>query len=285
MQRVLKSIPDEPVNVQLSASAAQKLGEARPLKIRLRLASGSPVFGAGTETSDSIPARLSRGEHVWTAKEVKALGGHKNVMLLRQVVLDRKIPDPRDLPTKRADRRTFATGGAVEDDVHIRPKVGGSVRTGGVSAYIKGVAASIGRTLSAQFSAGVVKQLAAELATGGGEPLGRSGGNDVTGAARAGGSGSLGRSTANHMCGLGSVRAVMTARGSSRRSSTRRSGGTRTGVSGPRAPCRGTGSVVSGVTRSATSRGPLGTCRGTSMVSGWSPPTGRCGWVALRGRR
>ncbi|WP_078897698.1 phage tail tape measure protein [Streptomyces rimosus] len=46
-------------------------------------ARGGPVFGAGTETSDDVPAWLSRNEHVWTAKEVRGAGGHGAVAALR----------------------------------------------------------------------------------------------------------------------------------------------------------------------------------------------------------
>lgn len=53
---------------------------------------GGAVFGAGTATSDSILARLSRGEHVWTAREVAAAGGHDVVYALRQAVLDGTMP-------------------------------------------------------------------------------------------------------------------------------------------------------------------------------------------------
>ena len=35
---------------------------------------GGGVTGAGTGTSDSIPAYLSHGEHVWTAKSVRGMG-------------------------------------------------------------------------------------------------------------------------------------------------------------------------------------------------------------------
>lgn len=49
-------------------------------------ATGGGVFGAGTGTSDSIPAMLSNGEHVWTAAEVKAAGGHGAVEDLRNWV-------------------------------------------------------------------------------------------------------------------------------------------------------------------------------------------------------
>lgn len=47
-------------------------------------ASGGPVRGPGTSKSDSIPARLSNGEHVLTADDVSALGGHAGVMRLRK---------------------------------------------------------------------------------------------------------------------------------------------------------------------------------------------------------
>jgi hypothetical protein len=60
-----------------------------------RRATGGPVFGAGTATSDSIPALLSNGEHVITAREVKAAGGHSAVQAWRKSLL------------------TFADGGAV----------------------------------------------------------------------------------------------------------------------------------------------------------------------------
>lgn len=50
----------------------------------LTRASGGPVFGPGTSTSDSINARLSNDEHVWTAAEVRGAGGHGAVMRMRQ---------------------------------------------------------------------------------------------------------------------------------------------------------------------------------------------------------
>jgi phage-related minor tail protein len=45
---------------------------------------GGPVHGAGTETSDDVPAWLSKNEHVWTAREVRGAGGHGAVMSLRK---------------------------------------------------------------------------------------------------------------------------------------------------------------------------------------------------------
>lgn len=44
---------------------------------------GGPVYGPGTATSDSVPAMLSAGEHVWTAAEVGAVGGQARMLQLR----------------------------------------------------------------------------------------------------------------------------------------------------------------------------------------------------------
>lgn len=46
-------------------------------------AGGGPVWGPGTETSDSIPSLLSTNEHVWSAAEVRGAGGHLAVAELR----------------------------------------------------------------------------------------------------------------------------------------------------------------------------------------------------------
>lgn len=62
---------------------------------------GGKVWGAGTETSDSIPARLSRNEHVLTAQDVRNLGGHGAVYGMRRAAAKGKVP-------------AFAKGGAVE---------------------------------------------------------------------------------------------------------------------------------------------------------------------------
>lgn len=60
---------------------------AKELPSVAALAKGGPVYGPGTGTSDSVPARLSRGEHVWTAREVRKAGGHGAVMRMRSAAL------------------------------------------------------------------------------------------------------------------------------------------------------------------------------------------------------
>jgi tape measure domain-containing protein len=49
-------------------------------------AAGGAVFGAGTATSDDIPAMLSNGEHVLTSKDVAALGGQIGVYSFRKAL-------------------------------------------------------------------------------------------------------------------------------------------------------------------------------------------------------
>jgi len=46
-------------------------------------ATGGPIFGQGTETSDDIPVMASRNEHMWSAKEVRGAGGHAMMAKLR----------------------------------------------------------------------------------------------------------------------------------------------------------------------------------------------------------
>lgn len=65
-----------------------------------RFAVGGGVHGPGTGTSDSIPSLLSNNEHVWTAKETAAAGGHGAVERLRSAAL-------------KGDLARFANGGAV----------------------------------------------------------------------------------------------------------------------------------------------------------------------------
>ncbi|MBD9703368.1 replication protein [Streptomyces sp. ID01-12c] len=55
-----------------------------PKLSKYKFARGGPVFGAGTETSDDVPAWLSKNEHVWTAREVRGAGGHGAVMAMRR---------------------------------------------------------------------------------------------------------------------------------------------------------------------------------------------------------
>ncbi len=87
-------------------------------------ASGGPVFGPGTGTSDSIPAtgpggsryNLSNGEHIVTAAEVQAAGGHGAVLRLREMM--------------KSGVFNAASGGGVAMPATVRPALADSGRVG-----------------------------------------------------------------------------------------------------------------------------------------------------------
>jgi hypothetical protein len=68
-------------------------------------ATGGPIDGPGTTTSDDVPVWLSRGEHVWTASEVVAAGGHTMVRMLREAALNRKLAAADPTADLRVSRR------------------------------------------------------------------------------------------------------------------------------------------------------------------------------------
>ena len=53
---------------------------------KVNFASGGPITGRGTGTSDSVPIWASHGEHMWTAAEVSAAGGHQAMIDMRRAV-------------------------------------------------------------------------------------------------------------------------------------------------------------------------------------------------------
>ncbi len=87
------------------------------------LATGGPVHGPGTGTSDEVPLWGSNGEHMWTAREVAAAGGHGAMEAMRRNTLQ-GIP-----------MRYFAAGGSVE-----LPRLagGGAVTWPAMLSVIKG---------------------------------------------------------------------------------------------------------------------------------------------------
>lgn len=121
----LDRITDERVNVTARAGITWT---AEATKFRLaagRMAVGGPVRGPGTSTSDSIPAWLSTGEHVWTAREVTAAGGHQAMEAWRRHV------------------RGFAQGGAIDPRLRIEDRI----QVGDIDRMVTGVAKSLARGL------------------------------------------------------------------------------------------------------------------------------------------
>lgn len=157
VNKSLSGISDQSVNVTAnykSTGVKFAIGYSASLADRNSYATGGGVSGPGTGTSDSILARLSNGEHVWTAREVAAAGGHKAVEQMRKAVLG------------------FAKGGAVFNIGTRTAAALSTVRTQAheVSAelrnYLKGAAAAVMAAARAAFAA------AASGATSGGSPVG-----------------------------------------------------------------------------------------------------------------
>jgi TP901 family phage tail tape measure protein len=75
-------------------------------------AAGGAIFGPGTGTSDSIPAMLSNGEHVLTAAEVQAAGGHSAIYAWRKAIRG-YATGGEVFASRPAPAPAFADGGAV----------------------------------------------------------------------------------------------------------------------------------------------------------------------------
>ncbi|GAA3384509.1 phage tail tape measure protein [Streptomyces racemochromogenes] len=91
-------------------------------------ATGGAVFGAGTATSDSIPALLSNGEHVWTAREVQGAGGHAAVEALRARAASSGSAFAKGGAVGGIPR--YAEGGIVDWLSGTAKKIGGAIMTG-----------------------------------------------------------------------------------------------------------------------------------------------------------
>jgi tape measure domain-containing protein len=95
----MNALQDERVNLGVKGVFQPPAGMSmRDIVFRAR---GGPISGPGSSTSDSIPAMLSRGEHVWSAREVQGAGGHAAVEGMRR------------------QARGFAAGGRVEFDQNL----------------------------------------------------------------------------------------------------------------------------------------------------------------------
>lgn len=104
----IETLPDGSVIIRADTSPAQNainslIGANTGLTIGLRVAAntsgavgaggggsgrayGGPIFGPGGPRDDLVPIMASNGEHMWTADEVRAAGGHDAIYRLRQAV-------------------------------------------------------------------------------------------------------------------------------------------------------------------------------------------------------
>ena len=81
---------------------------------------GGAIHGPGSGTSDSIVARLSNGEHVLTAQEVRAMGGHRQVYAMRERI--RRGVWPMGHGAENMPR--FKDGGEIDGGGRLSPTPG-----------------------------------------------------------------------------------------------------------------------------------------------------------------
>lgn len=129
VNKALGGVNNRSVSVGVVFSPGQGHGRAT-------FAGGGPVDGPGTETSDSIDARLSKNEHVWTAKEVRGAGGHSVVAGMR-----------------RRAAQGFARGGPVGLDV-VPAAPSSALVQAGVRSAVKELALANSQALYRAFGGG-----------------------------------------------------------------------------------------------------------------------------------
>jgi cell wall-associated NlpC family hydrolase len=96
-QRQINALKGKTVTITYTA-AGITAATASGTSLFARRATGGAIRGPGGPTADRVPILASNNEHMWTAKEVAAAGGHAAVKTMRKAVL--------------AGHR-FATGGPV----------------------------------------------------------------------------------------------------------------------------------------------------------------------------
>jgi len=138
---------------------------------------GGGISGAGSGTSDSIPAMLSNGEHVFSAKDVKAMGGQSGVYSFRKAlhaadggaITIQKLEDMRTAGAMPAAAGSTAKAG--ESTLSKGIDIGGEIINGLIdqAASAASQAASIGvtaGTLGAGAAAGPAAGAATSAAIG-----------------------------------------------------------------------------------------------------------------------
>jgi hypothetical protein len=126
VNRSLDGIDDEAINVAMKYSA-KGVNLSAPSSVGRGMWRGGPLHGPGTGTSDDIPIMGSDGEHMWTAREVLAAGGHRAVEALRALAL-------------KGGLRGFRNGGALTLNTSIPAE-------GPIEAVASGVAKQFGQVL------------------------------------------------------------------------------------------------------------------------------------------
>jgi TP901 family phage tail tape measure protein len=108
IQAKINALQDKTVNVYIQTHGSASASRAGSGGANTANATGGAIRGPGTGTSDSILARLSNGEHVLTADEVRKAGGQDAIYRMRSLI-------------QRGVLR-FAKGGAVKAKAKAKAK-------------------------------------------------------------------------------------------------------------------------------------------------------------------
>ena len=100
---------EEMLMEELQANPKLSMLFDKVMEVAMEFSGSGPVEGPGSEVSDSIPARLSDGEFVFTAKSVDVLGADNLMSLMKQA-------------EAQADQRQMAQeGGLMEEEETAMP--------------------------------------------------------------------------------------------------------------------------------------------------------------------
>ena len=100
---------EEMLMEELQANPKLSMLFDKVMEVAMEFSGSGPVEGPGSEVSDSIPARLSDGEFVFTAKSVKEIGADNLMAMMKQA-------------EAQADQRQMAQeGGLMEEEETVMP--------------------------------------------------------------------------------------------------------------------------------------------------------------------
>lgn len=135
-------------------------------------AGGGSVRGAGSATSDSIPAMLSNGEHVLAARDVKAMGGQNKVYGFR-----RALHRARGGAVDRKFMEDMRTAGAIPAAAGSTAKAGESSISGFIDMGGEFINGMIDQAASAVATAASAAATAGTMGAGGGPMAGQAAGS------------------------------------------------------------------------------------------------------------
>ena len=109
IDEALSDKEEEMLMEELQANPQLSMLFDKVMEVAMEFSGSGPVEGPGSEVSDSIPARLSDGEFVFTAKSVDVLGADNLMLLMKQA-------------EAQADGRQMAQdGGLMEEEETVMP--------------------------------------------------------------------------------------------------------------------------------------------------------------------